>query len=418
MSFKDKLNLFGPGMLYAGAAVGVSHLVQSTRAGAEFGFQLVALIVLVNILKYPIFESGPRYAAATGKTLLDGYRSIGAWAVWGYVLLSSLTMFIVMSAISIVTAGLCLQLTGINLEAPVMAMLLLFISVLILGFGHYSVLDQTMKLIIVALTLSTLFTLAFSLFEPVDKQAVYETTFDFSEHAHILFLVALIGWMPAPVDISIWHSLWSVSKNREQGYRIPMPQALLDFKIGYWGTTFLAVCFLALGALIMYGTPESPATNSTEFAKQFINLYTVNLGQWAFPFIALAAFTTMFSTLLTCLDAYPRTLRRSTEILIAKFGNSQYHNGLYWFWLILTASGSALLLHFYLRDMRTMVDLATTVSFVVAPVLAILNYIALNHPQVPDHARPSGAFKYFYLTSTGLLIAFSIWFLFYNYLYT
>lgn len=414
MSFKDKFSLFGPGLLYAGAAVGVSHLVQSTRAGAEFGFQLVALIVLINILKYPIFESGPRYAAATGKTLLDGYRTIGSWAVWVYVLLSSFTMFIVMGAISIVTAGLFTQLTGIDLAAPVMAMLLLAASVMILGFGHYSVLDQTMKLIIVVLTISTLFALSFSIYEPTEKQAIFESSFNFSDHAHILFLVALIGWMPAPVDISIWHSVWSVSKNKEQGYRIPMSQALMDFKIGYWGTTLLAVCFLSLGALIMYGTAETPATNSTEFAKQFIGLYTTNLGQWAFPFIALAAFTTMFSTLLTCLDAYPRTLRRSTEILIARFANNQYHNGLYWFWLILTASGTAVLLHFYLRDMRAMVDLATTVSFIVAPVLAILNYIALNHPQVPDNAKHSGIFRYFYLASTGLLIVFSLLFLGYE----
>src|SRR5690606_14436152 len=137
-------------------------------------------------------------------------------------------------------------------------------------------------------------------------------------------------------------------------------------------------------------------------------------GQWAFPFIALAAFTTMFSTLLTCLDAYPRTLRRSTEILITKYQSSRYHNGLYWFWLLLTVSGTTVLLHFYLRDMRAMVDLATTISFILAPVLAILNYIALHHPQVPDDAKLSGAFKYFYLTPTGLLIAFSLLFLLYG----
>lgn len=413
MSLKDKINLLGPGLLYAGAAVGVSHLVQSTRAGAEFGFQLAAIIVLVNILKYPIFESGPRYAAATGKTLLDGYRAIGVWAVWVYVLLSIVTMFIVMGAISIVTAGLFAQLTGIGLEAPVMAIILLAVSVVILGIGHYSALDRAMKVIIILLTISTLFALTFSIFEPTAKQEAFETTFNIFDHAHILFLVALIGWMPAPIDISIWHSVWSVSKNKEQGYRIPMSQALLDFKIGYWGTTFLAVCFLSLGSLIMYGTPESPATSSVAFADQFIGLYTTNLGQWAFPFIALAAFTTMFSTLLTCLDAYPRTLRRSAEILSAKFANNQYHNNLYWFWLILTAFGASIVLFFFVSDMRALVDLATTVSFIVAPVLAILNYVALNHPQVPDSAKLSATFRYFYIASICLLITFSLLFLFY-----
>ncbi len=412
MSLKEKLNQFGPGLLYAGAAVGVSHLVQSTRAGAEFGFQLVAIVILVNVLKYPIFELGPRYAAATGRTLLDGYHQIGAWAVWVYFLLSVLTMFIVMGAISIVTAGLFVQLTGISLDAPIIAMLLLILSVQILGFGHYSLLDRSMKLIMIILTISTLLALIVSFFTPIEKQAEFETTFNFSESAHILFLVALIGWMPAPIDISIWHSVWSVSKNKEQGHRIPLTQALLDFKVGYWGTMVLAVCFLTLGALVMYGTPESPASNSTEFAKQFIGFYTTSFGEWAFPIIALAAFATMFSTLLTCLDAYPRTLRRSTELLFPRLDSMTYHNKIYWYWLILTALGTIALLHFFLRDMRAMVDLATTISFVLAPILAILNYITLNQPQVPDHARFKGRAKYCYQISTSLLILFSLLFLF------
>lgn len=415
MSLKEKLSQFGPGLLYAGAAVGVSHLVQSTRAGAEFGFQLVAIVILVNVLKYPIFELGPRYAAATGRTLLDGYHQIGAWAVWIYFLLSALTMFIVMGAISIVTAGLFAQLTGISLDTPIVAMLLLVLSVQILGFGHYSFLDRSMKFIMIVLTISTLLALIFSFFAPIEKQAEFETTFNFLESAHILFLVALIGWMPAPIDISIWHSVWSVSKNKEQGHPIPLTQALLDFKVGYWGTMVLAVCFLTLGAFVMYGTSESPASNSTEFAKQFIGLYTINLGEWAFPIIALAAFATMFSTLLTCLDAYPRTLRRATELLFPRLDSMTYHNKIYWYWLILTALGTIALLHFFLRDMRAMVDLATTASFVLAPVLAILNYMALKRSEVPAHAKLTGASQYIYLVSTGMLIAFSLWFLAYKF---
>ena len=103
-ALRDKLALYGPGLLYAGAAVGVSHLVQSTRAGAEFGFQLLWVVLVINVIKYPIFEIGPRYAAATGTTLLDGYRKIGKWAVYTYMLLSIWTMFIIMGAISLVTA--------------------------------------------------------------------------------------------------------------------------------------------------------------------------------------------------------------------------------------------------------------------------------------------------------------------------
>ena len=56
------LKKLGPGILFAGAAIGVSHLVQSTKAGADFGFGLVWALLLVNLFKFPFFQYGPKYA--------------------------------------------------------------------------------------------------------------------------------------------------------------------------------------------------------------------------------------------------------------------------------------------------------------------------------------------------------------------
>ncbi len=99
---------FGPGLLWAAAAIGVSHLVQSTRAGATAGFGLIGVIVLALILKYPFFEFGPRYAAATGQSLVEGYRRIGKWALWLYFILTLFTSLIVDVAIVLFT-GFLLQ---------------------------------------------------------------------------------------------------------------------------------------------------------------------------------------------------------------------------------------------------------------------------------------------------------------------
>ena len=77
--------ILGPGILFAAAAIGVSHLVQSTRAGAGWGFALVWVVLVANLLKYPFFEYGPRYAAASGESLLEGYARLGRWAVALYL---------------------------------------------------------------------------------------------------------------------------------------------------------------------------------------------------------------------------------------------------------------------------------------------------------------------------------------------
>jgi Mn2+/Fe2+ NRAMP family transporter len=187
--------------------------------------------------------------------------------------------------------------------------------------------------------------------------------------------------------------------------------ALQDFNVGYWGTTFLALGFLALGALVMYGTDQKLSSGSVEFASQLIGMYTTNIGQWAFPLIALAAFTTMFSTLLTCLDAFPRTLRRATTLIFPNTEHRKYHKNIYWIWIISTVIGTSVILLYFLSSMKEMVDLATTISFVIAPILATLNYLVMNDSQIPESFRQPKWLKISNLISIGLLLLFSLWFL-------
>ena len=99
------LKTLGPGILFASTAIGVSHLVQSTRAGAEYGFEMLWLILLTNLLKYPFFEYGSRYANATGTSLIDGYKRIGNWMLWLYFIITLASMFFVTAAVGSVTAG-------------------------------------------------------------------------------------------------------------------------------------------------------------------------------------------------------------------------------------------------------------------------------------------------------------------------
>ena len=107
-----KLKKLGPGLLFAGAAIGVSHLVYSTRAGADYGWSLIWAFILINLFKYPFFEYGPRYAVATGETLLDGYAKIGKIYLWGYAFLNIANMFTIQAAVTIVTAGLAAHFFG------------------------------------------------------------------------------------------------------------------------------------------------------------------------------------------------------------------------------------------------------------------------------------------------------------------
>ena len=98
--FTRFLKTLGPGLLFASTAIGVSHLVQSTRAGATYGYALLWAILIANLLKYPSFEYGSRYANATGESLIDGYGRFGKWALYLYLFITVTPMFIIIAAVS------------------------------------------------------------------------------------------------------------------------------------------------------------------------------------------------------------------------------------------------------------------------------------------------------------------------------
>lgn len=393
----------GPGLLYAGAAVGVSHLVQSTRAGAEYGFALVGIILFSLILKYPFFRFGPQYAAATGESLLDGYMRLGKWAMGIFVVFTIGTIFIVQATVTVVTAGIASQIFGIQMAPWIWSGIILVVCIIVLASGSYASLDKAMKWIIVILSVSTVAAVIAGLskgyhpIEPVD--------FPWNE-VGIIFLIPILGWMPAPIDLAVWHSLWTLEKNKQVGERVAMKTVILDFNIGYWGTAFLAVAFISLGALIMYGTGTQLSPNGTVFAGQFFTLYTSNLGEWAFWIVAVAGLSTMFSTTLTCLDAMPRVLKRSTEIVFNREpGNSQR---LYWIWLMVLVVGALSLLGFFLTNMLAMVKVATILAFLTAPVLGLMNYLVMNGKNVPEVHRPKLILKILSFLGLIFLLGFSV----------
>lgn len=85
------MQVLGPGILGAAAAIGGSHLVASTQAGARFGWQLIGLILLVNLLKYPFFQIGARYTMAADETLIQGYDRIGRGYLYLFIYCAELS---------------------------------------------------------------------------------------------------------------------------------------------------------------------------------------------------------------------------------------------------------------------------------------------------------------------------------------
>ncbi len=400
---KIKLSRLGPGLLFAGAAIGVSHLVQSTRAGADFGWGLLWALLLINLFKYPFFQYGPRYAQATGETLLDGYYKLGKGYLWAYFFVNIATMFTIQSAVTVVTAGLASKLFGITSDIVYWSIIITVFCGILLIIGRYQLLDKFIKIIIISLAISSVLAVSIAFVKNENSLSLQQV---FPEGTGLLFLIAFLGWMPAPLDISIWHSIWTLEKNKSQQKKTTLKESLFDFNVGYIATTLLAICFVGLGALVMFDSELEFSSKGGVFAGQLIELYTSNLGEAAYGLIAIAAFSTMLSTTITTLDASPRAMSKTIQLLFNRVKSS------YFLWLLILSIGTIAIFLFLLSEMGKLVQIATVLSFITAPLYAFLNYRLVISKQMPENFRPNKELRILSIIGLLFLSGFTIFYLF------
>jgi Mn2+/Fe2+ NRAMP family transporter len=385
------LKSLGPGLVMAGAAIGGSHLVQSTRAGADFRFELVPAVIAALVLKYPFMEFAPRYTACTGESFLRGYQRVGGWAMWTFIILTLCTMFFVTAALIAVTAGLAENLIGLPLSVLSWRLIVIGVCLLTLVGGGYGLLDRLMKFFVVMLAVATLFAVTMVVWKVPLHHSTHHLTPSVLSLAGLSMVVALMGWMPSVLDTSVWYSLWSLERREQTGYSPTLPEALFDFNLGYVDTAVMAFAFVALGALLMFGSGNGFSTNGAQFGAQLVSLYTKALGAWSGPVVSFAVFLTMFSTTLAVMDAYPRVVVNAAELVWRPHAFSS--GRIYALVLCLLAAGVLAMFNLFQREMAAMVDLATTLSFLTTPVLAYISYRVIMLPNMPAQHAPQASMR-------------------------
>jgi len=404
----------GPGVLFACTAIGVSHLVQSTRAGAEFGFLLIAVVILANVFKYPFFEYGSRYANATGTSIIDGYHKLGKHALILYFLLTIGSMFFVTAAVGFVTAGFLENLFHIEFLGIWTIVILFSVCIGILCLGRYSALDSLIKIIGAVLIASTAIAFTLALINgPVEKVEGFEpkNILDFSG---IFFLIALMGWMPTAIDLSSWNSLWTLERIKQTKFKPKLKETLLEFRVAYIITVILAIFFVTMGSYIFYGSGEDLPNDNSLFAHKVVTLYSETIGSWSYLIIAASAFSVMFGTIIAVFDGYSRSLQKSIELLFVKNSTTQKTRGrpTYVIFVMTLAIGSLVVVFQFGDKLKELVDFATTISFLIAPIIAIFNFKLVSGKYLKKDAQPSLLLRILSFGGIVFLTGFAVFFIF------
>lgn len=406
---KTLLKNLGPGLLFASMAIGTSHLVLSTKAGAQYGWLMVIPIILANVFKYPFFEFGVRYTSVTNKTLIEGYLNRGKGYLWFYAIITLVTTFTILAALYTVTAGLFINLFKIgDISIGMVALgLFIFISGLLI-IGKYKFLEISLKFVVSILFIALIVTTALVVFQgQVEPVSNFKPTPIFNE-VGILFLIGLMGWMPTTVEASSWVSLWSIEKWKSQE-KPSLRESLQEFNVGYILTGVLALFFMTIGWFTLYGTNTVLSGNAVNFADQVVQLFTTHIGAWAYLFIAISAFATMFSTCMTAHDAVTRV---SLDIIgLLRPNKMSIHTKVnFAIGVILLAIVNFIVIIAFSANMGNLVALATFVSFVVAPIIGYMNLKNVMSNDIPEAYRPNKNLRTLTYLGIVVLSCFSLYY--------
>ncbi|MGF1745160.1 divalent metal cation transporter [Vibrio minamisatsumaniensis] len=396
-SLSSLVKSLGPGIMMAAAAVGGSHLVASTKAGAIYGWQLAALIILVNVFKYPFFRAGIQYTLGTGQSLVEGYSNLGRPYLVIFSILSAISAVVNTAALLLFSASLLSYFVPFDLATSTLCMIVLATCLIILFAGHYRALDTLSKVIMAILTITTLAAVAIAIGSPVEPDAAFVPPSPWSLAA-IGFIVVTMGWMPAPIEISSITSMWLKSQKEKQ--EVTAQSALFDFNVGYIGTALLALVFVALGALVLHGSGVELSRSGVGFTHQLVGIYASTIGEWSRPLIAVVAFFCIFGSTITVIDGYSRVLAESQRLLLKKESNPRMLQG----WIIIISIAALAIVMFFSAALMPMLDFAMVLAFATTPFFALLNFILVNKAKLPEALAIGSKLKW--LSVAGLVYLF------------
>ncbi len=370
----------GAGWLLAATSVGGSHLLLAPEAGARHGYGLLWLVVAAHLLKYPAFEFGSRYALATGRSLLDAYQQAPGprnWALWVGLVDMVLESVGVLAAVIGLTASLAKASAGTG-SLVSWGVAISVVGVLLVWRGRLGWLAGLCGAMLLMLAVGT----AAAFFSALPDRAELQETITPAWPVGAGWLIAaILGWMPTGIGVSIWQSLWIVGAEQQGGGvdrrdAAYLARGLRGFRWGYGLSLVLALAFVSLGATVL--RPAGLMPHGEEVAVTLSKLYTETVGPWLGPVFLVTALLGLLSTVVTCLDAFPRTLLQTLTKLFPERGIVADRRGaLYWLYLSFAVIGGAALLA-AVPDPERLILILGSVTFLFAPVYYALNLYAVR----------------------------------------
>jgi Mn2+/Fe2+ NRAMP family transporter len=238
--------LVGPGLVVAATGVGAGDLVATLIAGARFGYALLWAAVLGCIIKIALAEATGRYHLATGRTILQGWRSLGAWTSWYFGLYILIWGF--------VYGGTAMSATALPLAALFPGLLPFWVwgalcglaGALFVLLNRYALFELAMKLLIGVMFVVVV---GLALLVTPDPSGLLAGLVPRLPPGSAIYTLGLVGGVGGTITLAAY-GYWVNAK----GWRGPawMGMMRLDNRVAYLVTGVFVVAMLIVGAELLH----------------------------------------------------------------------------------------------------------------------------------------------------------------------
>ncbi|WP_189931248.1 Nramp family divalent metal transporter [Streptomyces sulfonofaciens] len=239
----------GPGIVVAATGVGAGDLVATLIAGSKFGYTLLWAAVVGCLVKISLAEATGRWHLATGRTMFDGWRSLGRWTsvyfgiyvvVWGFVYGAT-----AMSSTALPLAALFPGMPG-GLKTFAIAAGL--IGLVLVWFNRY---HRFEKLMTVLIGIKFLIVVYVAIRVVPDLPAAFAGLVPVLPDGSFLYTLGLIGGVGGTITMAAY-GYWVNAKGWTDSSWMKVMR--LDNRVAYLTTGVFVVAMLIVGAELLHAS--------------------------------------------------------------------------------------------------------------------------------------------------------------------
>lgn len=240
-----KWKVVGPGLVVAATGVGAADLVATLVAGSRYGYTLLWVAVLGTLLKLILVEGAGRYSLASGRTIFEGWRSIGVWTTWYFAPYIVVWGF-VYGATAMSSSALPVVALFPELDLTWTAIVMGLVGLVLVWFGSYAFFEKIMVALVGVMFVAVV-------------GAAIRTTPNLKEivlglrpivpDGSMLYILGVAGGVGGTITLAAY-GYWL----REKGWSTPkfMKVMRIDNSVAYAVTGVFVVATLILGAELLY----------------------------------------------------------------------------------------------------------------------------------------------------------------------